>query len=183
MCAQNHWRGLGPIQTCRSSAKDLVLNAQNHRWRLGLIETSNSGPYHAVLHAKTTDDGWEPQRPVILILGTLLCMHKITGEVCGPIETCNFGPKAAVSNAQNHRWWLESIETSRSGANQTVLHAQNDRWCLPPIETCYSCPKVAHFPSKNQTWGQGQMETSNFGLNRGFSCTKRQVRSGTHRDL
>ena len=45
----------------------------------------------------------------------------------GPIDTCNFGPKVAILNAQNHRGGLEPIDTSFSGANHAVLHAQNDR--------------------------------------------------------
>ena len=30
---------------------------------------------------KTTDEGWNPWRLVILVLITLICMHKMTGEV------------------------------------------------------------------------------------------------------
>ena len=29
--AQNHRRGLGPIETCNSGAKVVVLNAKNHK--------------------------------------------------------------------------------------------------------------------------------------------------------
>ena len=50
------------------------------------------------------------------------------------------------------------METSDSGANHAVLHSQNNRW------------------------GLGPMETSNSGANHAFASTKRQVRSGTHRD-
>ena len=46
---------------------------------MGLIETCNSGPKCAVLHAKTTDEGWDPVRLVILM------------------------PMQAVLHAQNHR--------------------------------------------------------------------------------
>ena len=34
-------------------------------WGLGPIETCNSGPKVAVLHAKTTDEGWDPWSLVI----------------------------------------------------------------------------------------------------------------------
>ena len=57
------------------------MRAQNHRWSLGPIETWNSGPKYAVLHAKTTDEGWDTERLVIQVLITLFCMHKTTGYV------------------------------------------------------------------------------------------------------
>ena len=34
--------------------------AQNHRWGLEPIETSDSDANHAVLHAKTTEEGRDP---------------------------------------------------------------------------------------------------------------------------
>ena len=94
MCAQIHRWGLGHIQTCKSGPKVAVLNAQNHKWGLGPFETRNSGDNHAVLnahnyrwslwpietcnsgpkvsvlHAKTTGDGWDTYRLVILVLRT-----------------------------------------------------------------------------------------------------------------
>ena len=51
---------MGPIETSISGANHDVLNAQNDRWGLGPIETFNSGPEVAVLHVKTTDEGWDP---------------------------------------------------------------------------------------------------------------------------
>ena len=51
---------------------------------MGPIETCNSGPKVAVLHAKTTDKGWDPERLVILKLITQFCMHKTTVEVWEP---------------------------------------------------------------------------------------------------
>ena len=48
------------------------------------IETCNSGPEVAVLHAKTTDEGWDPYRLVFLVLITLFFKHKMTGEVRYP---------------------------------------------------------------------------------------------------
>ena len=44
------------------------------------METSYSGPLVAVLHPKTIHEGWDQWRLVILMLGTLFCMQKITGE-------------------------------------------------------------------------------------------------------
>ena len=67
-----------------SGANHSVLHVQNDRIGLGPIETCNSGPKGAVLHAKTTDDGWDPHRLEILMLGTLFCMHKTSGEVWEP---------------------------------------------------------------------------------------------------
>ena len=38
---------------------------KKHRLGLGPLETCNSGPKVAVLHAKTTDEGWDPWRLAI----------------------------------------------------------------------------------------------------------------------
>ena len=48
---------------------------------MGNIETGYSGPEEAVLHAKSS--GWvlDQQKLVILVLKSLFCMHKPTGEV------------------------------------------------------------------------------------------------------
>ena len=44
---------------------------------------------------KMTGEVWDPQRLVILLLKTLLCMQK--PQIClGPIETSYSGPKVAV---------------------------------------------------------------------------------------
>ena len=51
---------------------------------MGPIETCYSGPEVAVLQAKSTGGVWDPQTLVILMLGTLFCMQKITGEVWNP---------------------------------------------------------------------------------------------------
>ena len=45
------------------------------------METCNSGPKDAVLHSKTTNEGWDPQILVNLMLITLFCVFKMTGEV------------------------------------------------------------------------------------------------------
>ena len=79
--AQNHRWGLEPIQTCHSGTHRAVLHAQNDRWGLGPIETCNPDPKLTVLHANTTDEGWNQWRLVFLMLITLFCMHKTTGEV------------------------------------------------------------------------------------------------------
>ena len=42
-----------------SGANHYVFHAQNDRRILGPIETINSGHNVAVLHAKTTDEGWD----------------------------------------------------------------------------------------------------------------------------
>ena len=43
---------------------------------MGPIETCNSDAKHAVLHAKSTDEGWDPWRLVILMLKSLFRMQK-----------------------------------------------------------------------------------------------------------
>ena len=62
--------------------KSLFCTLKTHRWGLEPIKTCHSGANHAVLQAKTTDEGWVQQ-------------------------TCNFGPQVAVLKAQNHRWRLD----------------------------------------------------------------------------
>ena len=42
-----------------SCANHAVLQAQNDRCGLGPTETCNSDPKVVVLHAKTTDEGWD----------------------------------------------------------------------------------------------------------------------------
>ena len=51
---------------------------------MGPIETCNSCLKVAVLHAKTTDKGWDHYEQVILVLIMLYCMHKTTGDVWDP---------------------------------------------------------------------------------------------------
>ena len=57
---------------------------KNQRSVLWPIETSNSDANHAGLHAKTTGEVWDPQRVVILVLITMVCMHQTTSEVWDP---------------------------------------------------------------------------------------------------
>ena len=40
------------------------------------METSDSDTNHAVLHAKTTEEGWVPYRLVILLQKSLFCIQK-----------------------------------------------------------------------------------------------------------
>ena len=48
------------METSISDANHAVLHAQINRRSLGPIETCNSDPKDAVVHAKTTDEGWVP---------------------------------------------------------------------------------------------------------------------------
>ena len=48
------------METSYSCVNHAVLNAQITRRSLGPIESFNSDPKDAVLHAKTTDEGWDP---------------------------------------------------------------------------------------------------------------------------
>ena len=58
------------------------------------METSDSDANHAVLHAKTTEEGWDPKRLVILMLSPLLYMHKMTGHVWDPKRLVTLVQKA-----------------------------------------------------------------------------------------
>ena len=66
--------------TSNSDAKHTVVHAQKDRSCLVPIETRYSGLEGAVLHGKPTGSVWDPQRLVILVLKSLFCMHKTTGE-------------------------------------------------------------------------------------------------------
>ena len=72
------------METSISGANHAVFHAQITRRSLGPLETCNSDPKVAVLHAKSTDKGWDPQRLVILLLITLSCMHKTIRQVWDP---------------------------------------------------------------------------------------------------
>ena len=48
------------MDTSNSGAKVAVFHAQNDSFCLGLLETCYSCPKVAVLHAKNTDEGWDP---------------------------------------------------------------------------------------------------------------------------
>ena len=58
---------------------------QKPQMRAGPIETSNSCANQSLfcMH-KTTGEGWNPYRLVILVLSTLLCVLKTTDEVWDP---------------------------------------------------------------------------------------------------
>ena len=94
-----------------------------------------------------------------------------------------FGSKRRCFECKNHRWGLGPIETSNSDARQGVLHAENHSWVLGPIETCNFGPKVAVLHEKNTDEGWNHIDLSFCCKSRHFECTKRQVMSGTHRDL
>ena len=59
LCMQKPQIRLGTVEISNSEANHDVLHAQNDRWGLGPIEIRYSGPKLAVLHAKTTDEGWD----------------------------------------------------------------------------------------------------------------------------
>ena len=48
------------METSTSGANHAVLHSQINRRSLGPIETCNSDSKVVVLHAKTTDEGWHP---------------------------------------------------------------------------------------------------------------------------
>ena len=123
------------------------------------METSNPGANYAVLHAQ--NDRW--------------CL--------GPLEIFLFVSKSRCFACKTHRWGLGPIETSNSCAKDAVFHAHNDRFCLGLLETCYCCPKVAVLHAKNTHEGWDPWRLVILMLSTLFSCKKRQVMPGTHRDL
>ena len=118
-----------------------------------------------------------------------------------------FGSKSRCFASKNHRWGLGPIETSHSCAKVAVLQAQNNREGLEPIKSFYSCAKHAVMCAKNHKWYLGPIQTYTSGhkvavlheksTDEGWNpyrlvilvqvtllCKhKRQVMSGTHRDL
>ena len=48
------------METSNSGANQVVFHIQINRRSLAPIETRNSDPKDAALHAKTTDEGWDP---------------------------------------------------------------------------------------------------------------------------
>ena len=48
------------------------------------MDTSESGANHAVLRAQNDGYVGDPERPVFIVLITMICMHKMTGEVWVP---------------------------------------------------------------------------------------------------
>ena len=67
-----------------SDAKQAVVHVQNDRPCLGPIETCYSVPEAAVLHGKTTGEGWNQYCLDTHVLSTLLCVLKTTDEVWDP---------------------------------------------------------------------------------------------------
>ena len=51
---------MGPIDNRQSRSKHAVLHSQINRGSQGPMETCKSDPKVAVLHAKTTEEGWVP---------------------------------------------------------------------------------------------------------------------------
>ena len=72
------------METSGGDAKHAFVQSQNDRTCLGPIETCYSGPEDAVLHSKSTGGVLDPQRLVVLVLKSLFCMHKTTGEGLNP---------------------------------------------------------------------------------------------------
>ena len=118
--------------------------------RSGTHRDLYSGPKGAVLHAKTTEEGWDPERLMIQLLITLFCMQVMSGTHRDLLTRS----KSRSFASKNHTWGLGLIKTSISDANHAVLHAQNDRSCLGPIETLKSAPKVTvwHAQTTNKGW-------------------------------
>ena len=119
----------GTLETSVSIGKHAVLNVQVHRWGPGHTETCTSGPKALFCVHKTTGEGWNPYRLVILVLSTQFLHAHILRRGLVPIKI-----------------FISSI-------NYTVLHSHNDRWGLGAIENCDSAHKVAVLHAK--TTGEG----------------------------
>ena len=52
---------------------------------------------------KTTDEGWNPYRLVILVQITLFCMHNTTGKVLDTERLVILVQKSPIFQAQNDR--------------------------------------------------------------------------------
>ena len=170
-----HRSGLGPMETSNSDARHAVLLAENHWWGLGPIETCYSCTEVAVLHAETTGGVLDLQRLVILVLKSLFCMHKTTGESWYPyrlfilVQITLFFihkttgevwyPKRLVLLSKsrcfackNNRWGLGPIEPSNSGANHAgLMHRTTGYIC--DSDTFYSSPKFAVLHAKTTDEG------------------------------
>ena len=59
------------METSISAATHAILRSQNDMWGLGPIETCISGPKVVVLHAKATNEGMDPYTLVFLMLKSL----------------------------------------------------------------------------------------------------------------
>ena len=66
---------MGPLETGYSIANHAVLYSQNDRWGLGPVETIKSGHNVADVNAQNTDEGWDQERLVILMLKSPFWMH------------------------------------------------------------------------------------------------------------
>ena len=115
--AQNHKWGLEPTYTCHSGANHAVLHTQNDRWGVGPIETCNSGPKFTVLLAKTTDEGWNQWRLLILILTVCLAqawkdyMGSNLHLWCCACKTATLGLELQVSVGPSpYLWFVHSKE-------------------------------------------------------------------------
>ena len=107
--------GFRTIETNNADVNQAILHAQHDRLCLGPIGTCSSGPKVAVLHPKTTDEGWESKRLVFLMLITLFCLHKTTGEVWDPYRF--------VILVQKSQFCMQKPQM-RSGTHRALLF-----WC------------------------------------------------------
>ena len=73
---------------------------------------------------KTTDEGWNPYRLVILVQITQFCMHNTTGKVLDPERLVILVQKSLIFQAQNDMWGLGLIEIHYSDTKLAVLHAK-----------------------------------------------------------
>ena len=140
-------------------SKSRCFASKNHTWGLGPMETSDSDANHAVLQAKTTEEGWNQYRLDILVqIRPFLIAQKFGMQKpqmrTGTHRDFKFWSKMRCFACKNHRWGLGHIETSNSDAKVPVFHAQNDSFCLRLLETCYSGPKVAalHPKTTHEGW-------------------------------
>ena len=122
--------------------KSRCFASKNRRWGLGPIETCKSGPKGIVLHDKNTQmragAHWD-----LSFWCKSRCFACIKWKVrSGTHRDLLIRCKSRGFACKIRREGLGPIETSDSNVNHAVLHAQNDRWGLGPIEIRYSGTKL-----------------------------------------
>ena len=108
---------------------------------------------------KTTGESWNPYSLFILVQITLFCIHKTTGEVWYPKRLVLWS-KGRCFACKNHRWGLGPIEPSNSGGNHAVVNAQNEVMSGTHRDLLF-WSRSRCFECKNHRWGLGPTETCN----------------------
>ena len=162
-----------------------------------------AGPKVAVLHAKTTDEGWDqyrlvlkslfcmkrtteessnPYRLAILVLKSLICMQETTGEGWNPYSLFILVLRTLL-------WVLKTTDEvwDQYRLVSLVLKSlfcmkKKRRWGLELIYTCHSGANHTVLHAQNDRLGLGLIETCYSGTKVAVCIQKPRMRAGTHRD-